>query len=79
VAGRLSTDQRIGQLFLLGLGGDQLGEQEREEIRDHHIGSVWFTQTTFGGIDATRTIVDAVQGEATDEATGGVRFFVAAN
>jgi beta-N-acetylhexosaminidase len=79
VTAELSTEQRIGQLFLLGLSGDQLGPPELGAIRDHHVGSVWFTETTTLGLAGVRAIADAVQNEATQATTGGVRFFVAAN
>jgi beta-N-acetylhexosaminidase len=76
---RLSQPQRVGQLFALGLAGDRLGPLELEAIGSHHIGSVWFTETTTVGASAIRAVADAVQAQATDDATGGVRFYVAAN
>ncbi|HEY7451900.1 MAG TPA: glycoside hydrolase family 3 N-terminal domain-containing protein, partial [Candidatus Limnocylindria bacterium] len=78
VLGELTPEQRIGQLFLLGLTGNHLGAEELSAIRNQHIGSVWFTQTTSIGVDGLRAIADAVQAEAST-ATGGVGFFVAAN
>jgi beta-N-acetylhexosaminidase len=75
----LTLPQRVGQLFALGLAGDRLGAEELDAIRSRHVGSVWFTQTTTGGTLAVRAVADAVQARATDAATGGVRFFVAAN
>jgi beta-N-acetylhexosaminidase len=79
VASDLTPDQRIGQLFLMGLAGDELGPAEQSAIREAHIGSVWFTETTSIGVDGVRRVADAVQTEATDQSTGGVPFFVAAN
>jgi beta-N-acetylhexosaminidase len=78
VFAQLTLPQRIGQLFALGLAGDQLGPAELEAIQSHHVGSVWFTETTTEGASAVRGVADAVQAQATD-ATGGVRFYVAAN
>ena len=75
----MSLQQRIGQLFLLGLADDQLGPAELSAIRDQHVGSVWLTATTSIGVAGVRAIADAVQAEATSTATGGVQFFVAAN
>jgi beta-N-acetylhexosaminidase len=79
VFAQLTLPQRVGQLFALGLAGDQLGPAELEAIQSHHVGSVWFTETTTGGVSAVRAVADAVQAQATDAATGGVRFYVTAN
>src|ERR1700680_835045 len=38
----MTSDQRIGQLFELGLAGDRLGPTEINMISSDHIGSVWF-------------------------------------
>jgi len=75
----MSLEQRIGQLFLLGLASDRLGTAELSAIRNQHVGSVWFTATTSIGAGGVRAVADAVQAAATSTATGGVRFFVAAN
>jgi beta-N-acetylhexosaminidase len=79
VFAQMTLQQRVGQLFALGLAGDQLGPAELEAIGSHHVGSVWFTETTTGGVSAVRVVADAVQAQATDAATGGVHFYVAAN
>src|SRR5207247_2216462 len=52
---------------------------ERSAIRTRHLGSVSFIVTTSVGADGVRAVADAVQALATPDATGGVRFFVAAN
>lgn len=75
----LSESQRVGQLFLLGMAGDRLGPATRRAIRVHHVGSVWFVATTTAGVQGVRAVADAVQAQASPEATGGVRFYVAAN
>jgi beta-N-acetylhexosaminidase len=79
VFGRLTLPQRVGQLFALGLASDRLGPAERDAIRSHHVGSVWFTETTTSGASTVRAVATAVQAEATQAATGGVGFYVAAN
>jgi beta-N-acetylhexosaminidase len=79
VASELTLDHRIGQLFMMGLANDELGAAEQSAIREAHIGSAWFTETTTIGVDGVRAVTDAVQAQATDESTGGVPFFVAAN
>ncbi len=75
----MTESQRIGQLFILGLAADRLGTSEIGAIRNQHIGSVWFTDTTYQGVQAVRSVALAVQRQATASATDGVRFFVAAN
>jgi len=76
---RLTLQQRVGQLFVLGLPNDTLGPAELEAIRAHHIGSVSFTATTAEGVGGVHTVAAALQADATQAATGGVRFFFAAN
>ena len=76
---RMTLPQRVGQLFALGLADDRLGTDELNAIRSHHVGSVWFTETTTDGTSAVLSVSSAVQDEATDAATGGIGFYVAAN
>jgi len=75
----MSESQRVGQLFLLGLAGDRLGPAAIRAIRVDHVGSVWFVATTTAGVQGVRAVADAVQAEASPEATGDVGFYVAAN
>ena len=77
--GQMTEEQRVGQLMLLGLPGDQLGAAEVDAIRAHHIGSVWFTVTSSAGVRGVRAVADAVQAQASPETTANVRFLVAAN
>jgi beta-N-acetylhexosaminidase len=77
--GTMTQDQRIGQLFLLGLAGDQLGAAETNAIRTQHFGSVWFVEQTTAGVAAIRAVADEVQALAAVDTTANVRFFVAAN
>lgn len=75
----MSEDQRIGQLFLLGLTANQLGPAEVSEIQSDHVGSVWFVDRTSAGASAIRRVADAVQAQVSAPSTANVRFFVAAN
>lgn len=75
----MTEDQRIGQLFLLGLANDQLGAAEQDAIRTYHFGSVWFVEQSTAGAPAIRAVADAVQRLATSDTTAGIGFFVAAN
>ena len=75
----MSHDERVGQLFLFGLEENRLGPREVEGIRQDHLGSVAFIETTSVGSAAIRETTDAVQALATEANTGEVGFFVAAN
>src|SRR2546430_147915 len=46
----MTLDQRIGQLFELGLAGDRLGPTEINLIQTDHIGSVWFVDRSYAGV-----------------------------
>jgi beta-N-acetylhexosaminidase len=75
----MTKAQRVGQLFIFGLRDDRLGPAEVDGIREHHLGSVTFIETTTEGVSGVRRVADAVQAEATKANTAGARFFVAAN
>ena len=75
----LTEPQRIGQLFNVGLEKDRLDTASRQAIVANHFGSVWYRNKTSIGVAGVRKVADAVQKLATDEATGGIGFFVAAN
>src|SRR5712691_8504737 len=57
----MTVDQRIGQLFLLGLADDRLGPNEVGAIRTYHFGAVWFVEKSAAGAAAIRGVADAVQ------------------
>ena len=75
----MSEDQRIGQLFLMGLANDRLGPAEVQEIQADNVGSVWFVDRTTAGVTGVRGVADAVQAQVSSTSTANVRFFVAAN
>src|SRR5207247_6516267 len=75
----MTEEQRIGQLFLLGLANDQLGAAEMNAIRSYHLGSVWFVEQSNAGAAAIRTVADAVQSLATADPTAGVGLSIRAS
>ena len=75
----MTFDQRIGQLFELGLAGDHLGPTEINMIQTDHIGSVWFVETSHAGVAGIAAVAAAVQAQVSSAATANVRFFIAAN
>ena len=75
----MTLDQRIGQLFELGLAGDRLGPTEINMIQADHIGSVWFVDRSYAGAAGIHAVTAAVQAQVSSAATANVRFFIAAN
>jgi beta-N-acetylhexosaminidase len=75
----LSEEQRIGQLFMVGLRKDRVDQALRNAVTTSHFGSVAFTTQTAAGVEAVRAIADDVQGMVTDASTRGVGFMIAAN
>jgi len=75
----MTSDQRIGQLFNLGLAGDQLGPTEISLIQTDHIGSVWFVATSSAGIAGIQAVTSSVRAQVSSASTANVRFFIAAN
>jgi beta-N-acetylhexosaminidase len=74
----MTIEERVGQLFLLGIGAG-LDDTERSIIRAKHLGSVTFAAFVPTGVTRIRRITDAVQALATPRLTHHVRFLVAAN
>ena len=75
----MTLDQRIGQLFELGLASDRLGSTEINLIQTDHMGSVWFIDRSYAGAAAIHAVAAAVQAQVSSTATANVRFFIAAN
>src|SRR5829696_8172644 len=79
VLASMSEAQRIGQVFMIGLVKDGLDAAERAAVADFHFGSFTFTTQSTAGIKSIHALTASVQALATEEATAGTRFFVAAN
>jgi beta-N-acetylhexosaminidase len=78
VLARMTEAQRIGQLFLVGIAGAPASEVAAA-VRTYHFGSLLFEGNSSAGVAADQRVTRAVQDLASPAATGGVRFFVAAN
>src|SRR5437764_53688 len=63
VLATMTPDQRIGQLFELGLAGDRLGPAEINLIQTDHIGSIWFVERSWAGVNGIRAVASAVQAQ----------------
>ena len=75
----MPEEQRVGQLFLLGVGGDRLTPGEIAAIARYHLGSVWLFNWRTGGIEAMRPLTAEIQALATESNTHGIGFFVGAD
>jgi beta-N-acetylhexosaminidase len=75
----MSEEQRVGQLFMVGLGGDRLSVVETAAIVADHFGSVFLVGTRANGVLGVRMLSDAIQALATEAVTADVGFFVAAD
>jgi beta-N-acetylhexosaminidase len=75
----LSEVQRVGQLFVLGIQGDEVSAAESGAIVTHHLGSVWLVNFRTNGVEGVRALTSEVQRLATDANTHGVGFLVGAD
>jgi beta-N-acetylhexosaminidase len=75
----MSLEQRAGQLFVLGLSGEQLSSGETAAIRAYHLGSVFLLHKRTSGLAVQAALSAQVQALATESTTAGVRFFIAAD
>jgi beta-N-acetylhexosaminidase len=75
----MSEEQRVGQLFLLGVAGDHLSAAENAAIQTYHLGSAWLYNWRTGGLAGVRPLTAEIQALATKTNTGGVGFFIGAD
>jgi len=75
----MTEEQRIGQLILLGVGGDRLTAGEIAAIAKYRLGSVWLFNWRTGGIESVRPLTAEIQALATESNTRGIGFFVGAD
>jgi beta-N-acetylhexosaminidase len=74
----LTEAQRVGQLFLVGLSPDAATSSAVAAIDNFHFGSVLLT-TSAAGVSSLASATAGIQSLATAQATGGVKFLIAAN
>lgn len=77
VVSRMSTPQRVGQLFMVGLAAGSSDTAVLNDIRTRHIGNVILTGRSSSGVVATRHLTDRLQAQVTRASTGGLRLIVA--
>lgn len=64
VAGELSLEKQVGQLFMLGIDSEALRESSRKIISDYEIGSVVLLSNRTAGVAAIRKLTAAISVEA---------------
>jgi beta-N-acetylhexosaminidase len=74
----LTEAQRVGQLFLVAVTPDEATSTAVTAIDNFHFGSVLLT-TSGAGVSALASDTAGIQALATAQATGGVKFLIAAN
>jgi len=72
---RLTLDQKVGQLFMVGVSSPPTSE-ELDLISRYHVGAVLLAHNSDAGVTDTRSSIDRLQQAAT---TGGVGLWVAAD
>jgi beta-N-acetylhexosaminidase len=75
----MTEDQRVGELFMLGINGAAMSAAEVAALQAYHLGSTFLVNSRNGGVDSVRTLTAQIQSLATDSNTHGVRFFIAAD
>ncbi len=79
VLSRMSLEQRVGQLFMVGTPATSADPTVASEISNYHIGNIVLTGRSYQGIQATANVTNALQFKTTNAATAGVPLFVAAD
>ncbi len=79
VFARMTEDQRVGQLFMVGTPATGVSAATASAITNQHVGSVILTGRSSAGVSATRSVTTALQARATSAATAGVPLAVAAD
>ena len=74
----MTEAQRVGQLFLVGIAGDPVSDVA-QAVAAYHFGSLLSAGNLTAGAAGLQQLTSAYQSLASARATGGVRFFVAAN
>jgi beta-N-acetylhexosaminidase len=74
---RMTTAQRVGQLFMVGGAATGPATSTYSAISTYHVGSVMLTGRSTLGTSATLSVTRSLQAKATTSATLGVPLFVA--
>jgi len=75
VFSRMTTAQRVGQLFMVGIA-DGLSSEVARAVTAYHFGSLLFGTTSTASLTEVRQVTAADQSLASAAATARVRFFI---
>ena len=75
---KMTTAQRAGQLFAVGIAGSP-GSVVARAVASYHFGSLMFGTTTTASLAEIRQVTAADQALASTAATARVRFFISAD
>ena len=75
----MTEEQRVGELFMLGINGAALSSAETAALQTYHFGSAFLVNSRKGGVDSIRTLTAQIQSLATHENTNGAGFLIAAD
>ena len=73
----LSLEEKIGQLFMVGVAVAGPKPASGTAINDLHVGNVFLAGRSRAGVTATRTLVDSYTARVSDATTHGAPLFVA--
>jgi beta-N-acetylhexosaminidase len=76
VLGRMSLEQRVGQLFMVGVPATGAGAGVLQQIAAFHVGGVILTGRSSAGTAATGNLVAQLQAQATAPGNAGVPLLV---
>ncbi len=79
VLARMTLEQRVGQLFMVGTPATSADPTVAAEITSRHIGNIVLTSRSYQGVAATANVTNALQWRTTNAATAGVPLLVAAD
>jgi len=79
VLASLTEDQRIGQLFFMGLANDQLGTAERNAVVSAAVGSVWYSGLSSAPASSVAAVSASVQALAPSGPVGRIPLLIGAN
>lgn len=78
IASRLTLEQKVGQMMMVGIAGPSLDELSGGAIESHHFGNTALLGRNLESAEGTRTLVAELQ-KAGAQANGGLGMFVAAD
>ncbi|MDM7856036.1 glycoside hydrolase family 3 N-terminal domain-containing protein [Cellulomonas alba] len=72
-----TLEQKVGQLFMVGVDLTKPQQVAYRAVRDDHVGNVFLHGRTTAGLGPTRTLVRSMTSLVSPETTHGTRMFVA--